>query len=148
MDTERARAFLLTLPHVCETMQWGESLVFWVGDKAIGGKMFTLIRLDARDGPVVSFAAGAEHASELCEIDGLRPAPYLARAGWVAADSWHALRSREWQDRFIHAHTVVLGKLPARTRAVLELPPKARLALIKERRALLAAAKIAKLQQR
>ena len=35
MDTERARAFLLSLPHVAETMQWGANLVFWAGDKRI-----------------------------------------------------------------------------------------------------------------
>ena len=39
MDAERLRAYLLTLPHVAETMQWGANLVFWAGDKAIGGKM-------------------------------------------------------------------------------------------------------------
>lgn len=38
MDVERIRGFLLELPHVVETMQWGANLVFWVGDKAIGEK--------------------------------------------------------------------------------------------------------------
>jgi hypothetical protein len=37
MDVERLREYLLRLPHVVETMQWGANLVFWVGDKAIGG---------------------------------------------------------------------------------------------------------------
>src|ERR1700712_4622216 len=49
MDAERARAFLLKLPHVVETRQWGDNLVFWVGDKAIGGKMFALLNLDLGD---------------------------------------------------------------------------------------------------
>ena len=44
-------AFLLTLPHTVETRQWGNNLVFWVGDKAIGGKMFALINLDVRARP-------------------------------------------------------------------------------------------------
>ena len=46
MDAERVREFLLQLPHVVETMQWGANLVFWVGDKAIGGKMFAVLNLD------------------------------------------------------------------------------------------------------
>ena len=46
IDAERIRAYLLTLPHAVETMQWGANLVFWVGDKAIGGKMFALVNLD------------------------------------------------------------------------------------------------------
>ena len=64
MDAERIRAYLLTLPHAVETMQWGANLVFWVGDKAIGGKMFALVNLDSDDrkrnkpGPVISYAAG------------------------------------------------------------------------------------------
>src|SRR4051794_33594901 len=67
MDAERLRAFLLKLPHVAETMQWGANLVFWVGDKSIGGKVFALINLDEPTGdelsgrkprPVISYAAG------------------------------------------------------------------------------------------
>ena len=46
MDAERLREYVLSLPHVVETMQWGANLVFWVGDKAIGGKMFALANLD------------------------------------------------------------------------------------------------------
>ena len=44
MDSERLRAYLLTLPHVVETMQWGANLVFWVGDKAIAHAL-TLAKL-------------------------------------------------------------------------------------------------------
>ncbi len=58
MDAERARAFLLTLPHVVETEQWGHNLVFWVGDKAIGGKMFALINL-AKPSPPMPRARSA-----------------------------------------------------------------------------------------
>ena len=138
MDAERARAFLLTLPHVVETMQWGESLVFWVGDKAIGGKMFTLLSLDGKLGSTAAFAAGVERAAELLEQEGLFPAPYLARAGWVAAERWGALRPREWQNVFAAAHHIVLARLPQRTRALLALPDTERTAMITERRRLLA----------
>lgn len=119
MDAERARALLLALPHVAETMQWGENLVFWVGDKAIGGRMFALINLDARGGPVASFAASMERQAELCEREGLRPAPYLARAGWIAAERWDALLSRDWQEELVAAHEVVRARLPRRTLAAL-----------------------------
>ncbi len=47
MDAEKARAFLLKLPHVVETRQWGNNLVFWVGDKTRGGKMFCLLDLES-----------------------------------------------------------------------------------------------------
>jgi predicted DNA-binding protein (MmcQ/YjbR family) len=50
MDAESTRAFLLKLPFVEETLQWGNNLVFWVSDKAVGGKMFALIDLSAPTG--------------------------------------------------------------------------------------------------
>ena len=90
MDAETARAFLLKLPHVAETHQWGDNLVFWVGDKAIGGKMFCLVNLSGGDHGVVSYSAGPERYAELVERDGLKPAPYMARIHWVAAERWSA----------------------------------------------------------
>ena len=123
MDAERARAFLLTLPHVAETLQFGDNLVFWAGDKSIGGKMFALINLSADAHGVISFAAGPERFAELVERENLKPAPYLARAYWVAAESWAAFRPLEWQDELRNAHTVVFAKLPKRTRDALLAPP-------------------------
>lgn len=134
MDVERARAFLVGLPHVVETMQWGDNLVFWVGDKSCGGKMFALVNLDGGRGPVIAFAASLESQAELCEREGLLPAPYLARAGWVAAERWDALRGREWQELLRAAHAVVWAKLPARTRAVLALTVEEREAKLAEPR--------------
>ncbi len=122
MDAEVARAWMLKLPNVIETMQWGDNLVFWVGDKAHGGKMFALIDLQLDRGLVMSFAAGPERAAELLEREEFCPAPYLARAHWVAASSWNALRGKEWEAELSAAHAYVLGRLPARTRARLGSP--------------------------
>src|ERR1700712_3040998 len=97
MDVESARAFLLSLPHVVETQQWGDNLVFWVGDKAIGGKMFALLNLDATGRGVISYSAGPERFAELIEQDGFFPAPYMARIHWVAVDRWSAQRHADWQ---------------------------------------------------
>lgn len=139
MDVEHARAMLLKLPHVAETMQWGDNLVFWVGDKALGGKMFALINLSADAQSVVSFAAGPEHFAELVEREGFRPAPYFARAFWVAAGHWNLLRPTEWLAEFTHAHGIVHAKMPKRTREVLLLPAAQQKKLIAERRKKLAA---------
>ncbi len=133
MNTERARAFLLTLPHVIETMQWGDNLVFWVGDKAIGGKMFTLLPLDAPNGPIASYAAGPERFATLIEQESFRPAPYFARIFWIAAESWSAHRDGAWEQDFRAAHALTLEKLPKRVRAVLALPAADRKRLIAER---------------
>jgi predicted DNA-binding protein (MmcQ/YjbR family) len=138
MDAERIRAFLLKLPHVVETMQWGDNLVFWVGDKAIGGKMFALVNLDADGKAVISYAAGPERYAELLEIEGLYPAPYMARIYWVAARDWSVFRPAEWEFELRAAHEITYNKLPPRTRKVLALPVAEQKRLVVERKALLA----------
>src|ERR1039458_6483814 len=95
MDAEKVREALLKLPHVEETMQWGANLVFWVGDKAIGGKMFALVNLDEGGKGVISFHVGQERYTELLENDGVIPAPYMARIFWVALTRWDAIPGRE-----------------------------------------------------
>jgi predicted DNA-binding protein (MmcQ/YjbR family) len=139
MDAERVREFLLGLPHVVDTMQWGANLVFWVGDKAIGGKMFALVNLDGDGQAVISYAAGPERYSELLEIEGVIPAPYMARIFWVAVERWDVFRVAEWEQELTAAHRIVFGKLPPRAKAVLAMPLKEQTKMIRERRALLAA---------
>jgi hypothetical protein len=46
VDNERIREICLALPHTAETLNWGHVLVYWVGDRAIGGKMFALTNAD------------------------------------------------------------------------------------------------------
>ena len=129
---------MLTLPYAVETMQWGDNLVFWVGDKAIGGKMFCLLNLDAGAHGVISYSAGPERFAELVEQKGIVPAPYMARIHWVAAERWDVLRNTEWESELRAAHEITLAKLPKKTVDALAMPERARAKLITERRALLA----------
>jgi predicted DNA-binding protein (MmcQ/YjbR family) len=147
MDAERLRAYLLTLPHVVETMQWGANLVFWVGDKAIGGKMFALINLED-PGPerrrvvhhaLMMYAAGAVRYLELLEIEGLIPAPYMARIHWVAAERWDIFTAPEWHRELRAAHALTLAKLPKKVLATFELSSAKQKSLVSARRKALAA---------
>ena len=153
MDAERLRAYLLTLPHVAETMQWGANLVFWAGDKAIGGKMFAMIDLDepappsrapneqraTNNGqPLLSYSAGPERYAELLERDGLVPAPYMARIFWVAAGRWGVFSDAEWKRELRAAYEITLAKLPKKVRATLALPAVQQRRLIAEARRKLA----------
>ena len=138
MDNERVREFCLGLPHVAEAVGWGHHLVFWVGDKAIGGKMFALIHLDDAGTGVLWFHAGTERYPELLEIEGIIPAPYMAKAHWVTVERWDAMRQREFEAELRNAHTLVYEKLPKRVKTVLAMPEKERLKLIRERRKALA----------
>ncbi|WP_263373100.1 MmcQ/YjbR family DNA-binding protein [Granulicella aggregans] len=123
MDADQVRKFLLTLPHVVETMQWGDNLVYWVGDKAVGGKMFVLVNLDdSLSHGVISYSAGPERYADLMEIEGLYPAPYMARIHWVAAERWDVFRNAEWQEELRAAHALTYAKHPDRVKATLNLP--------------------------
>jgi predicted DNA-binding protein (MmcQ/YjbR family) len=135
MSVESTRKFLHTLPHAVETLQWGDNLVFWVGDKAVGGKMFALINLDKDSNGVLSFAAGPELYAELLEREGFFPAPYFARIFWIAMENWHAARPAELQDLLCHAHKLVHATLPPKAVKALALKPTALRTLIRENRA-------------
>lgn len=125
MDADQVRKFLLTLPHAVETMQWGDNLVYWVGDKAIGGKMFALVSLgDTPSHGVISYAAGQERYAELLEIEGLYPAPYMARIFWIAAERWDVFRGPEWQEELRAAHAITFAKLPPKVHKAFALPAK------------------------
>ena len=138
MDAERVREFLHKLQDVVETMQWGNNLVFWVGDKAVGGKMFALVNLDADGRAVLSFSAGPERFDELLETEGVVPAPYMARIHWVALERWDAIPSSELKALLQAARDLTFAKLPKRIKDALALPPADLRKLVKARRQLLA----------
>jgi predicted DNA-binding protein (MmcQ/YjbR family) len=151
MTVESLRAYILTLPHVVETMQWGANLVFWTGDKAIGGKMFALINLDdpAPGGAsperrrvvqhsLMMYSAGKDRYSELLELDGIIPAPYMAHNYWVAVERWDVFTPAEWHRELRAAYDITFARLPKKVLAALALPATQQRRLIVERRRLLA----------
>ena len=139
MDNERIRAICLGLPHVTEVLNWGHHLVYFVGDRDIGGKMFAMTDLDGTGFGVLWFHCGAERFHELLEIEGISASPYLARAHWVTIERWDVLRPREIEDQLGRAHELIYEKLPKRTKTVLAMPEKERAKHIRERRKVLAA---------
>jgi predicted DNA-binding protein (MmcQ/YjbR family) len=141
MNVDSLREFLLSLPHVVETMQWGDNLVFWVGDKAIGGKMFAVANLEPDGRGVLSFAVGPERYHELLETEGVFPAPYMARNFWVAIERYSVFTAAELHDHLRRAHQLTDAKLPRRTKDVLALPAPESKKLLAARKKLLAARK-------
>ena len=139
MDNERIRELCLALPHAVETVNWGHHLVYWVGDRDIGGKMFAMTDLDGVGTGVLWFHAGPERFHQLLETEGIIPAPYMARAFWVTVMGWDVLRSREIEEELRRAHGLIYDKLPKRTKTVLALPEKERAKVIRERKKVLKA---------
>ncbi|HEX4285922.1 MAG TPA: MmcQ/YjbR family DNA-binding protein [Terracidiphilus sp.] len=134
MDNERIRALCLALPHTKETVNWVHHLVYWVGDRDIGGKMFAMTDLDGTGSGVLWFHAGPERFHELVEIEGVIPAPYMARVFWVTVTRWDVFRPRELEDHLKHAHALIWEKLPNKTKTILALPEKERAKAIRERK--------------
>jgi predicted DNA-binding protein (MmcQ/YjbR family) len=113
MASEWIRQHCLSFPHVTETVQWGNNLVF-----KIGGKMFAVMCLEPA--PVaLSFKCMPEEYAELIVRPSIIPAPYLARAHWVALETEPALTHTELKRLLRTAYDQVLSKLPKKTQAAL-----------------------------
>ncbi len=139
MDNERIREICLGLPHVKETVNWGHHLVYWVGDRDIGGKMFAMTDLDGTGFGVLWFHSGSERFHELLEIEGISASPYLAKARWVTMERWDVLRPREIEEELKRAHELIHAKLPKRTRNLLAMPDAERSLILRERKKVLGA---------
>lgn len=124
----------LKIPRVAETMQWRGLLVYWVLDKAVGGKIFAILNPEPGDTSPVAFAAGPRRAPELLEIDGMRPAPHFARAHWVALADWAVLSQADLHAELLAAHTYVGDRLPPRIQRLAQMPAKEYRLHLRERR--------------
>ena len=139
MDNERIREICLALPNAVETVNWGHHLVYWAGDRDIGGKMFAMTDLDGTGTGVLWFHCGAERFHELLETEVIIASPYLAKAHWVTMERWDTLKPRQVEDELRRARDLIVEKLPKRTKAVLAMPKKERAKTIRERKKVLAA---------
>lgn len=139
MDNESIREICMRMPHVTETLNWGHRLVYWAGDRDIGGRMFASTDVDGSGVGVLSFHCGAERFHELLEMEGMRPTPYSAKQFWVTMERWDVLRPRQVEEELKRAYELIYAKLPKRTRHVLALPEKERTKIIRERKKTLAA---------
>jgi predicted DNA-binding protein (MmcQ/YjbR family) len=114
IDVDWLRKTCLALPGVTEQIQWGYDLVV-----KVGGKMFAVAPLEPA--PVcLSFKCSDESFAELTERPKIIPAPYLARAKWVALESPDAIARGELSELLRASHALVFAKLPKRTQEELK----------------------------
>lgn len=103
-DIDFIRGICLALPGVTEQIQWGYDLVF-----KVGGKMFAVVPTEPA--PVcMSFKVSDEEFPDLIERQGIVPAPYMARAKWIALETESALARTELARLLKLAHSLVLAK--------------------------------------
>ena len=69
---------------------------------------------------VLSFKTPPEEFNDLCERPNIIPAPYLARAYWVALQSWDALSRAELKHRLTMAYELATKSLPKKVQAGLK----------------------------
>jgi predicted DNA-binding protein (MmcQ/YjbR family) len=112
MTLEKLRKHCLSYPGATEQIQWGDDLVF-----KVGGKMFAVAATEPSARHRLSFKCSEETFAELLEIDGIDPAPYLARAKWVALERLDTIRDRELEARLGEAYDLVFAKLRKRDQA-------------------------------
>jgi predicted DNA-binding protein (MmcQ/YjbR family) len=114
MDIDWLRKHCVALPGVTEQIQWGNDLLF-----KVGGKMFAVAPLEPA--PVcLSFKCSDESFADLTERPKIIPAPYLARAKWVAMESPDAVTRGELEELLRTSYQLVFAKLPKRTREQLQ----------------------------
>lgn len=107
------------LPHAEPERKWGNVDTFLVRRK-----MFAILVLDARGRPAdLWFKVDAERFLELTDRPGVRPAPYLARAGWVAIDEPRRFALAELRPLIERSHRLVVAGLPQRVQRALGFEP-------------------------
>lgn len=106
MSFARLAEHAMTLPGATQDIKWGND---WVA--SVGGKMFLVGGRDPKTWKSCSFKVDPHRFLELTGLPGMAPAPYLARAGWVAVDNPKALPLAELKTLVTRSHALVLATL-------------------------------------
>ncbi|MCE7996403.1 MAG: hypothetical protein HEP71_30775 [Roseivirga sp.] len=110
MTLEEIRKICLDYPATSEEIKWENDLCF-----LLGKKMFLIASLNTA--PVaVSFKTNPEGFTAFSERPGFRPAPYLARYGWIMVEDIELVSKAEWKLLIQQSYELVLSRLPAKTR--------------------------------
>lgn len=113
MRRDGFEAFVTALPAVTLVRQWRDDSV-----AKVGGKIFAL--LDRDPGEVWCKVSDMSFAL-LTELPGIRPAPYFARAGWVAISVDAPLSAEDVEAYVVEARRLVAAKLSKKLRQQLGL---------------------------
>jgi predicted DNA-binding protein (MmcQ/YjbR family) len=110
MNPEWVRERCLSFPSASEHVIWGTDLTF-----KVAGKIFAHLVLDPA--PVwLSFKTTPDNFYELTERPSIIPAPYMARASYIALQTRDALAGEELGALLRESYELVVAKLPKKTR--------------------------------
>lgn len=107
MNVDSIRKYCLAFPHATENLQWGDDLCFKVNKK-----IFTVVSLGAVP-QGLCFKCTPDKFAELCEQEGIRPAPYVGRYKWVFVEGLDTLADSELRDLIRQSYEMVASKTKA-----------------------------------
>jgi predicted DNA-binding protein (MmcQ/YjbR family) len=113
MNIDWIRDLCLSFPHSTEQIVWGDDLTF-----KVAGKIHAITVLKPAK-TWLCFKVSPEKFADLTERPGIIPAPYLARAKWVALETKDALTPEELALLLRESYDMVVAKLPKKTREAL-----------------------------
>ncbi|WP_417465350.1 MmcQ/YjbR family DNA-binding protein [Kordiimonas sp.] len=125
MTREEFDAYCKTLKATTHVVQWGGASVW-----KVGGKIFAICsnwgpddkETDDMAAPArISFKCSDLSYQILCELEGIVPAPYLARAKWVQLQSADALSKDDLKSYIADAHGIIAAKLTKKMQTELGL---------------------------
>ncbi len=111
MNIEALRKYCKTLPGATVDVKWGADECHCVGEK-----MFAVFGIRGKKATNVCFKCDPERFLELTDVDGIIPAPYLARAHWVLLEDAKALTDAQARELVARSHALVMAKLTKRAR--------------------------------
>ncbi len=118
MTRDEFNAFCVRLPATSHVVQWGNSDVW-----KIGGKVFAICGWNAGKVPGITFKVSDIAFEMLRDMDGLRPAPYLASRGmkWIQRHGEPGLERDELEQNLTQSYLIVANGLSRKMRRALGL---------------------------
>ena len=117
----KAHAACKALAGATYDVKWGKDECY-----SVGGKMFAVIGPgSAHPGPKdsawsIGFKVDDNRFLELTDIEGIIPAPYMAKHKWVLVQDPKALTDVELKALIVRSHALIVAKLPKKVQAALK----------------------------
>ena len=112
-DVDWVRNLCLSFPNATEKVTWGADLTFRISEKIFAVTVLEPARV------WLCFKCSPENFADLTERAGIIPAPYMARAQWVALETKEALQKDELASLLRESYDMVFRKLPRKTQKAL-----------------------------
>jgi predicted DNA-binding protein (MmcQ/YjbR family) len=112
-DVDWVRNLCLSFPKATEKVTWGADLTFRISEKIFAVTVLEPARV------WLSFKCSPENFADLTERAGIIPAPYMARAQWVALETKEALQKEDLAALLRESYDMVFSKLPRKTQEAL-----------------------------